>query len=143
MDDGVRCSEVNPDQNIQSRIWESRPKKIGENWDAITQFYGCTCRLLKGSFTNDVIQKSPFLPPPCVITTQPPLNKKSPSSWSDPPPPPPNFHFFPDLCNMLFKIDINAITGDYRGGGGKKLKRLIFDYVRYERSLIRFSSLIA
>ena len=33
------------------------------------------------------------------------------------------------------------ITGDYREGGGKK--RLIFGYVRYERSLILFSSLIA
>ena len=33
------------------------------------------------------------------------------------------------------------ITGDYRGGGGKKAD--FFDYIRYERSLIRFSTLIA
>ena len=39
---------------------------------------------------------------------------------------------------MLFKIDINVIT---EGEGVKNAD--FFDYVRYERSLIRFSSLNA
>ena len=60
----------------------------------------------KGLFTNDVIQKFPFLSPPpplrhpSVITTQPtPSEQKMTSSWPDP---------HPLFSRFMLKIDINV-----------------------------------